>query len=62
MTSLTYGELELLIYLYFPMAAMGINKEGVSLWCGWRPFQVAWQCFDVAVQYFEEILLDLKIK
>jgi len=29
MTSLTYGELEL-IYLHFPMAETGINKEGVS--------------------------------
>ena len=26
-----YGELELLICLHFPMAATGINKEGVSL-------------------------------
>jgi len=34
MTTLTYGELELLICLHFPMAATGINKEGVSLWCG----------------------------
>jgi len=24
----------LLICLHFPMAATGINKEGVSLWCG----------------------------
>jgi len=23
----------LLICLHFPMAATGINKEGVSLWC-----------------------------
>jgi len=29
--SLTYGEL---ICLHFPMAETGINKEGVSLWCG----------------------------
>jgi len=34
MTSLTYAEIELLICLHFPMAATGINKEGVSLWCG----------------------------
>jgi len=34
MTSLTYGELELLICLHFPMAATGINKEGMSLRCG----------------------------
>jgi len=33
MTSLTYGEFGLLIWLHFPMAATGINKEGVSLWC-----------------------------
>jgi len=39
MTSLTYGELELLICLHFSMAATGIKKEGVSLWCGWRPFK-----------------------
>jgi len=25
---------------------------------GKRPFQVPFQCFDVAAQYFEEILLD----
>jgi len=31
MMSLTYGELELLICLHFPMAATRINKEGVSL-------------------------------
>jgi len=52
MTSLMYGELELSICLHFPMVATRINKEGVSLW---RPFQVAWRCF-------EEIFLDLKIK
>jgi len=34
MTPLTYVELELLICLHFPMATTGINKEGVSLWCG----------------------------
>jgi len=34
MTSLTYGKLELLICLHFPMAATGISKESVSLWCG----------------------------
>jgi len=34
MTSLTYGELELLFCLHFSMAATRINKEGVSLWCG----------------------------
>jgi len=34
MMSLTYSELELLIGLHFSMAATGINKEGVSLWCG----------------------------
>jgi len=34
MTSLTYGEFELLICLHFPMAATGINKESASLWCG----------------------------
>jgi len=34
MMSLTYGELELLICLHFPMAATRINKEGKSLWCG----------------------------
>jgi len=34
MTPLTYGELELLICLHFPMAATGINKEDMSLWCG----------------------------
>jgi len=34
MTSLTCGELELLICLHFHMAVTGINKEGVSLWCG----------------------------
>ena len=27
-----------------------------------QPFQVAWQCLDVAVWYFEEILLKLKNK
>jgi len=32
--SLTYGEIELLICVHFPMAANGINKEDVSLWCG----------------------------
>jgi len=26
-----YGKIE--IRLHFPMAATGINKEGVSLWC-----------------------------
>jgi len=30
----SYSELELLICLHFPMTATGINKEGVSLWCG----------------------------
>jgi len=34
MTSLTYGKLESLIYLHFSTAATGINKEGMSLWCG----------------------------
>jgi len=34
MTSPIYDELELLICLHFPMVATGINKEGVSLWCG----------------------------
>jgi len=34
MTSLSYGELELLICLHFPMAATGIYKEGVPHWCG----------------------------
>jgi len=34
MMALTYGELELLICLHLPMAATGINKEGMSLWCG----------------------------
>jgi len=34
MSSLTYGKLELLICLHLPMAATGINKENVSLWCG----------------------------
>jgi len=34
MASLTCGELELLICLHFPMVATGINKKGVSLWCG----------------------------
>ena len=29
-----------LICLHFPMVATGINKEGVSLSCGQRPFQV----------------------
>jgi len=33
-TSLTYGELELLICLHFLMVATGINKKSVSLWCG----------------------------
>jgi len=37
-----------------------MNKEGMSLWFGYQLFQVAWLCFDVAVQYFEEILLDLQ--
>jgi len=32
--SFTYGELELLICLHFPMVATGINKESMSLWCG----------------------------
>jgi len=31
---LSYGEFELLICLHFTMAATGINKEDVSLWCG----------------------------
>jgi len=31
MMSLTYRKLELLINLPFPMAATGINKEGMSL-------------------------------
>jgi len=47
MNDVTYDELELLICLHFLMAASGITKEGV-------PFQVAWRCFTVAVQYFEE--------
>jgi len=34
MTSLAYGKLELLICLNFPMAATGINKEGMSLYGG----------------------------
>ena len=42
------------------MVATWINKEGMSLWCGYQLFQVAWLCFDVAVQDFEEILLDLQ--
>ena len=46
--------------LYFPMVAIWINKEGMSPWFGYQLFQVAWLCFDVAVPYFEEILLDLQ--
>ena len=42
------------------MVATWINKEGMFLWCGYQLFQVAWLCFDVAVQDFEEILLDLQ--
>jgi len=34
MNDVTYDELELLICLHFLMAATGINKEGVPLWCG----------------------------
>jgi len=34
MNDVTHGELELLICLHFPMVATGINKQGVSLWCG----------------------------
>ena len=51
MTSLTYRKLELLISLHFPMVATKIHKEGVSLdVASGLPFQ----CFDVAVWYFEE--------
>ena len=54
-----YCYLELLICLHFAMASTRINRVGVSLWCGQRPFQVLFQCFDVATRYLEEILLDL---
>ena len=49
MTSLTYHKLELLICLYFPMAATRINKEGVSLDVASSPFKchfgaLMWPC------------------
>ena len=44
------------------MAATGINKGGVSLWCGLRPFVVVWRHFHVAGRYFEKILQHLKKK
>jgi len=34
LSSLTFRKLELLNCLHFPVAATGINKESVSLWCG----------------------------
>ena len=52
-----YCELELLICVHFPMAATLINKEDA---CGLWLFQVSFQCFNVAVQYFEEIFLDIQ--
>jgi len=62
MTSLTFSEFRVVDLFTFPMVATGINKEGVTLMWLLQPFQVAWRCFDVAAQYFEEILLDLKTK
>ena len=45
--------------LHFPcMAAPGINKGGVSLWCGVWPF-VVWLHFHVGGWNFEEILQHL---
>ena len=41
------------------MAATLINKEDA---CGLWLFQMSFQCFNVAVQYFEEIFLDIKRK
>ena len=40
----------------FPMAAIRINTGSRSLSCGKRPFQVSLWCFDVTVQYFQEVL------
>ena len=42
------------------MAATGIKKVGVSLWCGLQLLVVVWRHFHVAGQYFEEILQHLK--
>ena len=45
------------------MVATGINKGGMSLSCGLRPFVVVWRHFHVAGQNFKEILQHLnKIK
>ena len=41
MTSLTYGKLELLICLRFPMVAIGINMEGMSLDVASGPFKLS---------------------
>ena len=47
-------------YLHFPMVETRINKGGVSLSGGLRPFVVFWQPFHLAGQNFEEILQHLK--
>ena len=41
------------------MAITGINKEGVSFWCGIQPFIVVWWHFHVAGWNFEEIFQHL---
>ena len=43
-------------------AATGINKGGVSLWCGLRPFVVVWRHFHVAGRNFERNPPTLKKK
>ena len=42
------------------MAATGINKGGVSLSCGLRPFVVVWRHFHVGGWNFEEIFQHFK--
>ena len=48
--------------LLFSMVATRINTGACHFDVGLQPFQVPFWCFDVAMQYFEEILLDLKRK
>ena len=44
------------------MAATKINKEGNFTLIWLVAFQGSFRCFDVAVQFFEEILLEKKWK
>ena len=60
MTSLTYGELELIVDLFtFPHGG-NWNKQGGHVTLMWLAALFEWpgSAFDVATQYFEEILFE----